>query len=170
MNNSPLQKYLSQTDEKKINTGMVSYVANLEKVSESSPEVARSIVQELIDQRNNLKLIAARFKDGYLLADFNYVHSVKQQEWAGTDYEKYLRPSTLYRPTNFAQYRAQKKVGEKGKGEDAWQRHCRLQAEESRNTGKVIEQTDSIPERGLPDFLKAKDSSIEKRATEVRAE
>ncbi len=56
MNSSTLKTYLSQTKDP--STSMVAYLANLEKVAEVSPEVAKSIVQEFIDQRNNLKLIA----------------------------------------------------------------------------------------------------------------
>ncbi|TFG64496.1 MAG: glycine hydroxymethyltransferase [Spirochaetales bacterium] len=43
----------------KIHPGFLAYLANLTMVSTGSPEVARSIVQELEDQRNNLKLIAS---------------------------------------------------------------------------------------------------------------
>jgi glycine hydroxymethyltransferase len=38
---------------------MLAYLANLETVSRVAPEVARSIVQELADQRSNVKLIAS---------------------------------------------------------------------------------------------------------------
>jgi glycine hydroxymethyltransferase len=38
---------------------MLAYLANLETVASIAPEIARSIVQELADQRSNIKLIAS---------------------------------------------------------------------------------------------------------------
>jgi len=54
-----LGEYLSKTKRVKQNTAMLAYVANLTKVAEVVPNIARSIVQELADQRSNLKLIAS---------------------------------------------------------------------------------------------------------------
>lgn len=51
--------------------------------------------------------IRARFKDGYTLEDFKHVHRVKTKDWVGTEYEKFLTPETLYRPTKFPKYAAQ---------------------------------------------------------------
>ena len=53
---SALEKYLQGNS---IKTQMVSYVAQLDSVSSVSPEIARSIVKELADQRSHLKLIAS---------------------------------------------------------------------------------------------------------------
>lgn len=53
---SALEKYLQGNN---IKTQMVSYVAQLDSVSSVSPEIARSIVKELADQRSHLKLIAS---------------------------------------------------------------------------------------------------------------
>jgi uncharacterized phage protein (TIGR02220 family) len=50
------------------------------------------------------KAISARWREGYRLPDFQSVHSTKCEEWLGTEYEKYLRPSTLYRPSHFESY------------------------------------------------------------------
>lgn len=41
-------------------------------------------------------LIRARTNDGYTLDDFKKVILNKCKEWKGTDYEKYLRPETLF--------------------------------------------------------------------------
>ena len=57
MKSEILQKYLQETDEPNID--MVSYVANLEHVAEVDPEIAGSIVLELKNQRNRIKLIAS---------------------------------------------------------------------------------------------------------------
>ena len=51
----------------------------------------------------------ARWDEKYDLEDFKYVHRIKFEEWDGTDYAKHLTPATLYRESNFAKYRAQKK-------------------------------------------------------------
>ena len=42
-----------------IDTGLLAFLANLENVAQVSPTVANAILQELIDQRNNIKLIAS---------------------------------------------------------------------------------------------------------------
>lgn len=41
-------------------------------------------------------LIQARIKDGYSLEDFKAIIDKKFISWVGTDYEKYLRPETLF--------------------------------------------------------------------------
>lgn len=52
-----IQAYLERTSPP--NPTFLAYLANLQAVSGVSPEIARSIVQELADQRANLKLIAS---------------------------------------------------------------------------------------------------------------
>lgn len=59
MTHSPLNQYLADMPADKIEPTLVAYLANLTTVSQVSPEIARSIVQELHDQRSNLKLIAS---------------------------------------------------------------------------------------------------------------
>ncbi|MBN1994755.1 MAG: glycine hydroxymethyltransferase [Anaerolineae bacterium] len=59
MTPSPITAYLAQTPTPQINTAFLAYLANLTEVAKVSPEVARSTVQELADQRRNLKLIAS---------------------------------------------------------------------------------------------------------------
>jgi glycine hydroxymethyltransferase len=59
MNGSWVGRYLSERDASRVDAGFVAYLANLEVVARVSPEVARSIVQELIDERSNIKLIAS---------------------------------------------------------------------------------------------------------------
>ena len=61
MANSLIEAYLGETSKPlaELDTGFLAYLANLETVAKVSPAVARSIVQELIDQRNNIKLIAS---------------------------------------------------------------------------------------------------------------
>ena len=58
---SPLAAYLTglTASGKTPDAGFVGYLASLEQISAVSPEVARSIVSELADQRHNLKMIAS---------------------------------------------------------------------------------------------------------------
>ncbi|WP_201319089.1 conserved phage C-terminal domain-containing protein [Paenibacillus sp. EPM92] len=56
-----------------------------------------------------IEMINGRLNEGYGLDDFKYVIDVKAAEWLGNpNMEKYLRPSTLFRPTNFVEYLNQK--------------------------------------------------------------
>ena len=57
--NNALVEYLGKTPTEDVDPGFLGYLANLATVAGTAPEVARSIVQELADQRANLKLIAS---------------------------------------------------------------------------------------------------------------
>lgn len=51
------------------------------------------------------KLINGRFREGYNLEDFKKVIDVKTQQWIkDPKMNKYLRPDTLFRPSNFENY------------------------------------------------------------------
>ena len=54
-----IQDYLAKTPADAINPGLLAYIANLTQVSTVAPQMAASVVQELADQRKNLKLIAS---------------------------------------------------------------------------------------------------------------
>lgn len=54
--------------------------------------------------KNTRKLINARLSEGYTLDDFRKVIDVKCAEWKGTEFEKYLQPSTLFAPSHFDEY------------------------------------------------------------------
>ena len=72
--------------------------------------------QEIIDYLNektgktykavktNNQLINARYEEGYTLEDFKAVIDYKTSKWKGTEWEKYLRPSTLFSAKNFENY------------------------------------------------------------------
>lgn len=53
--------------------------------------------------KNTQSFINARVKEGYTVEDFKKVIDSKSREWLGTDFEKYLRPSTLF-GTKFENY------------------------------------------------------------------
>src|SRR4051794_21053050 len=59
MATSLIGRYCQAKDPASIPPGFLAYLANLECVAQVAPEVARSIVQELADQRGNVKLIAS---------------------------------------------------------------------------------------------------------------
>ena len=55
--------------------------------------------------KQNTELIAARLKQGATVADCKAVIDAKHAEWSSNpDMAKYLRPSTLFNATKFAQY------------------------------------------------------------------
>jgi glycine hydroxymethyltransferase len=56
---SRLRQYLSRTPEDKQELATIAYLASLELISQSKPMVAENILNELHDQRSNLKLIAS---------------------------------------------------------------------------------------------------------------
>lgn len=74
---SAILSYLKDRSPDKIDTAFLAYIANLTEVAKVSPETVRSIIQELEDQRSNLKLIASenycslstQFAMGNLLTD-----------------------------------------------------------------------------------------------------
>lgn len=56
---SAIQEYLASTPSDRIDAGFLGYLAGLTEISKVAPNVAKTIVQELKDQRTNLKLIAS---------------------------------------------------------------------------------------------------------------
>ena len=52
----------------------------------------------------NTQLISARYNEGYTLEDFYRVIDYKVLQWKGNEWEKYLRPSTLFSAKNFENY------------------------------------------------------------------
>ncbi|MGQ7543977.1 phage replisome organizer N-terminal domain-containing protein [Streptococcus suis] len=53
---------------------------------------------------SNKKIILARWNEGYKLDDFKKVIDNMVANWTGTEWEKYLQPSTLFRESNFDKY------------------------------------------------------------------
>lgn len=62
----------------------------------------------------NKKIINGRISEGRTFDDFKYVIDVKCEEWLdNAEMNQYLRPSTLFRPTNFENYLNQKSKHQK---------------------------------------------------------
>ena len=53
--------------------------------------------------KNTQSFINARVKEGYTIEDFKKVIDSKSKDWLNTDFEKYLRPATLF-GTKFENY------------------------------------------------------------------
>jgi uncharacterized phage protein (TIGR02220 family) len=62
------------------------------------------------------KLIRARMEEGFTQADFFTVIDNKVKDWKGTEWEKYLRPDTLFRASKFQGYLNEKPVEKKHAG------------------------------------------------------
>ena len=54
--------------------------------------------------KNVLKNIRARLREGVTLDEARLVIDYKIEEWSETDFEKYIQPSTLFRPSHFDEY------------------------------------------------------------------
>ena len=54
--------------------------------------------------KKTVDLIKLRLSEGYTLEDFKAVIDYKTSKWKGTEWEKYLRPSTLFSAKNFENY------------------------------------------------------------------
>lgn len=58
--------------------------------------------------KSSLEAIQARLNEGFSKEECFRVIDIKTQDWKDTEFEKYLRPSTLFRPTKFQEYLNQK--------------------------------------------------------------
>lgn len=102
------------------------------KVVESRLDDAKAIMKYLNDARQKLqpdkkltgfrletgktmRLIRARFKDGYEVGDFKKVIDWKCKEWGKTDMKKYIQPDTLFTNGHFGTYLTQAENGLTGR-------------------------------------------------------
>lgn len=69
---------------------------------------------------NNFKHIKARLNDGFTVDDFKVVIDKKCEEWKGTEFERYLTPETLFRPSNFEKYLNQNIIKKFNAKQDYW--------------------------------------------------
>lgn len=89
----------------------------LEEIKKGNPEnyekrIPIAYLNQVTDSKykfveKNMKLVNARFNDGYTLNDFKIVIDKKVAEWSKSDMSKYLRPTTLF-GTRFDEYLNQK--------------------------------------------------------------
>ena len=65
------------------------------------------------DAPSSTKIIIARENEGYVLEDFMRVIDTKCGQWLNTEWDKFLRPSTLFNATKFQEYLAEKPIKNK---------------------------------------------------------
>lgn len=69
---------------------------------------------------SNVQLIRARLMNGFTVDDCKTVIDNKVRSWKGTDFDQYLRPSTLFRPSNFESYLNERVTGKKESHDDRY--------------------------------------------------
>lgn len=83
------------------------------KCTDEQSESIREIIDYLNDRlgtrftyRNDKTngMIRERMREGFSVEDFKTVIDKKAASWKGTEYEKFLRPSTLFAPSHFEEY------------------------------------------------------------------
>lgn len=91
-----------------------------------------NVIKEIIDYLNTKisskysytnnttqRLIKARFNEGFNLEDFKLVIDKKYEEWHGTEFEKFMRPETLF-SNKFESYLNQKETKGKVMDKPKW--------------------------------------------------
>ena len=57
-----IDRYINETpgnSSKKLSSGFIAYLAALDTIHKVSPKITKSIIDEIKDQRSNLKMIAS---------------------------------------------------------------------------------------------------------------
>ena len=101
-------QYLSNTNTNS-NTNSISNSNTKKEIKNKEKETDIEIIKEVIDYlneqlgssyryttRKTQDLIKARMNEGFELNDFKTVIFKKVKEWKGSEWEKYLRPETLF--------------------------------------------------------------------------
>lgn len=79
--------------------------SNVTPINEKEKDIIYSIVKKLNimastnykpTTKNTVTLVKARLKEGYEVEDFYKVIEAKCEDWIGTEFEKFLRPATLF--------------------------------------------------------------------------
>jgi len=74
------------------------------------------------NSKETVGYINARLREGFTVDDFKTVIQKKVIEWTGTEFEKHLTPSTLFRQSNFEKYLNQSGNMIKASGNPSWAR------------------------------------------------
>lgn len=100
--NTPPLKNVKENNTSNNNTSINNiYSEVLDYLNEKAETRYRNV-------ESNFKHIKARMNEGFKIEDFKVVIDKKCKEWKGTEFEKYLTPETLFRPSNFEKYLNQK--------------------------------------------------------------
>lgn len=83
---------------------------NINSIAEEVINYLNKLVGANYNYRSSsiLNLIERRINEGYEASDLKKVITKKYYEWKDTEYEKYLRPSTLFNDNRFDEYLNQK--------------------------------------------------------------
>lgn len=100
LNTPPLKKTKDNTTSSN-NTNNNIYSAVIDYLNEKAGTRYRA------NNKSTASLLNARINEKYVLEDFKSVIDIKVAEWKGTEYEKFLRPATLF-GTKFENYLNQK--------------------------------------------------------------
>jgi uncharacterized phage protein (TIGR02220 family) len=76
-------------------------IKNAERVIDYLNDIAGT---SFMYKKNNLDIICSRISEGFTYNDFVIVIDKKAKDWKGSDWEKYLRPITLFSKTKFENY------------------------------------------------------------------
>ncbi len=90
---SLLERYLAKTPQQQQSSAAIAYLASLDYLQQTNPQIAKCIVQELTDQRKHLKLIASenysslavQLSMGNLLTDKYAEGTAHHRFYAGCD-------------------------------------------------------------------------------------
>ena len=99
----------SKVKESKVNKSSKNIVEKSRQRTETTSKETNAACQEIIDYLNEKaqtrykattaktrSLINARLSEGFVVGDFKTVIDKKCAEWKGTEFEKFLRPETLF--------------------------------------------------------------------------
>jgi len=82
-----------------------------EIIKDLNEKTGKNFLTDKKKSARTYELVKARINEGFTKEDFFKVHSVKSDQWLGDEkMEAYLRPSTLYRVSKFADYLGEYKV------------------------------------------------------------
>ena len=111
---NPLQQEVKEFDGNKIKDKKIKDKKDSIKISENK---FSDEIEEIIDYFNKVtnqklrssskshrKLISARLREGFTVDDFKTIIDKKYAEWHGTEFEKFIRPSTLFVESHFDTY------------------------------------------------------------------
>ncbi len=82
------------------------------RMTKKERETAEAVIEYLnqkaettfSNKGSNIELVVGRMKEGFTMSDFKCVIDNKAKDWKGTDWEKYLRPITLFSKSKFENY------------------------------------------------------------------
>ena len=100
-------KTSNNTNKNKDNNNI--YSQNTDKYYDEIEEII-SYFNEKTNQRlrsstkSHRKIISARLREGFTVDDFKTIIDKKYEEWKDTEFEKYIRPSTLFIESHFDVY------------------------------------------------------------------